>query len=409
MPKIFAVILCCCWIIRLSAQNPTGTLVPPDKLVEDTSGQRDLIGIALQITHIHLKKPPHVSGKRVYWSLVPLGTTVPGGGNALITATTAGFYMGERSNTFLSTVTFSPSTNFKGEFTIPFHTNIWSSRNAWNYSGDYKVMIFPQFVWGLGGNTPPSGKELIRYTAVRIYQNALKKISGKPFLFGGIGYYMDYHINIRPMEDTLDLAKFARYSQGTAIHSNSFSSGMTFNLLYDSRNNLLNPLPGWYYNVIFRINPRFLGSDDLWYSLYGDVRKYISFNPRSQNVLAFWSYLWTTLGSNPPYLDLPAITWDAYQRSGRGFYPARYMGKTLWDLEAEYRRSITPDELLGFVVFGNMNAVSEPGTGEFAYLHAAAGAGLRVKFNKHSGTNFCVDVAASKGYWAVYLNLGEAF
>jgi hypothetical protein len=37
------------------------------------------------------------------------------------------------------------------------------------------------------------------------------------------------------------------------------------------------------------------------------------------------------------------------------------------------------------------------------------GAGLRVKFNKHSGTNVCVDVAGSKGYWAVYLYLGEAF
>jgi len=409
MPKIFALVLCCCWILRLSAQNPTGTLVPPDRLVEDTTGQRDLIGIALQVTHIHLKKPPQVEGRRVYYSLIPLGTSVPGGGNALITATTAGFYLGARSNTFLSTVTFSPSTNFKGEFTLPFRTNIWSARNTWNYSGDYRLSIYPQFIWGLGGNTPPSRKVLIRYTYIRVYQNALKRISGKPFLFGGIGYNLDYHHNIRPMNDTLDLAKFVGYSHGVNAHDNSLSSGITFNLLYDTRNNLFNPMPGWYYNVVFRIDPKFLGSDDNWYSLYGDVRKYISFNPFHQNVLAFWSYLWTTLGSNAPYLDLPAITWDAYQRSGRGFYPGRYTGKTLWDLEAEYRRSITSDELLGFVVFANMNSVTEPGTREFDFLHAAAGAGLRVKFNKHSGTNFCVDFAASKGYWAIYLNLGEAF
>ena len=409
MPKFFAVVLCCCSIARLSAQNPTGTLVPPDKLVEDTTGQRDLIGIALKITHIHIKKPPAVRGKRVYYSLVPLGTSIPGGGNALITATTAGFYLGDRSNTFLSTVTFSPGTNFKGQFTLPLRSNIWSSRNAWNYSGDYRWTYYPQYIWGLGGNTPPSRKVLIRYTYVRVYQNALKRISGKPYLFGGIGYDLDYHINIRPANDTLDLARFAGYTYGTRDRSNSVSSGITLNLLYDSRVNLLNPLPGWYYNVVLRVNPKFLGSDDLWYSLYGDARKYISFDHWHQNVLAFWSYLWTTLGSNPPYLDLPAITWDAYQRSGRGFYPGRYRGKTLWDFETEYRRSITSDELLGFVVFGNMNSVTEPGTRKFAYLHAAAGAGLRVKFNKHSGTNLGMDVAASKGYWAVYFNLGEAF
>jgi hypothetical protein len=409
MPKIFAVILCCCWIVRLSAQNPTGTLVPPDKLVDDTTGQRDLIGVALKVTHIHIKKPPEIKGRRVYYSLVPLGTSVPGGGNALITATTAGFYLGDRTNTYLSTITFSPGTNFKGEFTLPLRPNIWSSNNAWNYGGDYRVTFYPQYIWGLGGNTPPSRKFLIRYTYVRVYQNALKRIGGRPFLFGGVGYNLDYHINIRPDNDTLNLGRFTGYSHGTNIHANSLSSGITFNLLYDTRKNLFNPFPGWFYNVIFRVNPKFLGSDENWYSLYGDARKYISFSQKHQNVLAFWSYLWTTLGSNAPYLDLPAITWDAYQRSGRGFYPGRYSGKTLWDFEAEYRRSITSDELLGFVVFMNMNSVTEPGTHEFDYLHAAAGAGLRVKFNKNSGTNLCVDFAASKGYWAVYLNLGEAF
>jgi len=56
-----------------------------------------------------------------------------------------------------------------------------------------------------------------------------------------------------------------------------------------------------------------------------------------------------------------------------------------------------------------MNSVTQPRTNNFAYLHAAAGAGLRIKFNKHSGTNFGMDFAASKGYWALYFSLGEAF
>ncbi len=407
MPKVFAALFCCLWSLSVLAQNPTGTLVPSSRLVKDTSGQRDIIGIFLQVSHIHLKKPPKVEGRRVYYSLVPLSNAVPGGGTALVTSTTAGFYLGDRKTTYLSNLTFSPSTNFKGEYNLPFRTNIWEPNNAWNYSGDYRLTFYPQYTWGLGGNSAPSNKELMRYTYVRFYQNRLKRI--KEYLFAGIGYDLDWHINIRPDNDTVNLGQFTKYSNGVANHANSLSSGLTLNLLYDTRNNSLNPLPGWYYNIVFRVNPKFIGSEYEWSSLYVDARKYISFNEKHQNTLAFWSYLWTTFGTNPPYLDLPAIGWDSYQRSGRGFYPSRYTGRSLFDLEAEYRRSITPDELLGFVVFANANSVTEAQINNFAYIHAAAGAGLRIKFNKHSGTNVCIDFAASKGYDAIYLNLGEAF
>src|SRR5437763_770937 len=98
MPKVFALaaaLIFCCLSNWLRAQNPTGTLVPPDKLVEDTTGLRDIIGIALKISHIHIKKLPKVDGKRVYYSIIPLGSSVPGGGEALITSTNAAFKLGD--------------------------------------------------------------------------------------------------------------------------------------------------------------------------------------------------------------------------------------------------------------------------------------------------------------------------
>ncbi len=409
MLRSLLALFCCFWSLCLFAQNPTGTLVPPDKLEVDTSGKRDIIGVGMKLFKIHIKKPPRVDGERVYYSIIPLGQSVPGGGEALITSTNAAFNLGDPKSTFLSNVTFSPSTNLRGEWNIPFHSNIWSPDNKWNFEGDYRVTFYPQYTWGLGGNTAPSNKELVRYTYIRFYQSALRRIANKPFLFAGLGYNLDYHINIRPGNDTVNLTKFTGYKYGTGNHSNSFSSGLTFNLLYDTRNNSLNPLPGWYYNVVVRANPKLLGSDQNWYSLYLDARKYISFDPNSWYVLAFWSYLWTTMGTNSPYLDLPAITWDANQRSGRGFYPSRYTGRTLFDFETEYRRSITRDELLGFVVFASANSVTQPNNSQFSYIHGAAGAGIRIKFNKHSGTNFGCDFAASKGYDAVYFSLGEAF
>ena len=112
----------CLW-----AQTPKDMLVAPASSLErDTTGQRDLIGIFLDVTKIQIHHPRAETGRRVYWTVLPLSTSVPGGGNALITSTTAGFYLGDRKDTYLSTATFSPSFNFRGQFNFPIRANIWS-------------------------------------------------------------------------------------------------------------------------------------------------------------------------------------------------------------------------------------------------------------------------------------------
>jgi hypothetical protein len=400
--------LVCLFPYYILAQNPAGMINPASTTtVVDTNGQRDLIGIVAHALRFHPKGPPHVDGRRVYFSLLPLTTSVPGGGNALVTSTQVGFYMGNRESTYLSNITFSPSLNLRGQFNLPLHSNIWSANNEWNYQGDTRFSIYPQYTWGLGAEQPDDHKLTIRYQYIRLYQNALKRV--KPYLFAGFGYDMDYNIRIHTDIDTLSLTKFSAYPYGTTNNTSSFSSGITFNLLYDTRNNSINPLPGTFFNVIYRVNPQFLGSNTNWHSLYLDARKYIALNPMGQNVLALWSYFWTTLGSNPPYLNLPAIGWDPNQRSGRGFYPGRYIGRALYYAEAEYRRDITYDGLFGFVVFGELVTATEPDTHEFSTLHPAAGTGLRIKFNKRSASNVGIDFAFSNAYNTVSINLGEAF
>jgi hypothetical protein len=393
----------------LFGQTPKDMLIKPADSLQrgDTTGQRDLIGIFLDVTKIRIHHPRSEAGRRVYFTALPLSTSVPGGGNALITSTQAGFYLGDRKQTYLSTVTFSPSFNFRGQFNFPFRANIWSADNKWDYQGDMRFSIYPQYVWGLGGDHPEDRKILVRYSYYRLYGSVLKRIT--PYLLFGPGYDLDYNIHIRPDIDSVDIGKFTGYKYGTVNHSNSFSHGFTLNLLFDTRYNLFNPVPGMYFNAVYRINPSFLGSNTTWYSMYLDWRKYIAFSNKGQNMLGIWSYYWTTLGSNAPYFILPAIGTEPYQRSGRGIYPLRYVGKSLFYAETEYRRDITRDGLFGFVVFANMNTVSEPTSHQYAYLHPAAGAGLRIKFNKHSGSNLGIDYGVSKHYSAVYFSLGETF
>lgn len=162
--------------------------------------------------------------------------------------------------------------------------------------------------------------------------------------------------------------------------------------------------------MVYRFSPQFLGSNTNQSSLYFDLRRYLVYSNVKQNMLAFWFFWWTGLNNNTPYLDLPSIGWDPYQqRSGRGFDQNRYRGKGLLYAETEYRKDITGNGLFGYVLFANINSVTEKNSNRYAYLHLAAGAGLRIKFNKSSATNIGIDYGFSKNYSGLYINLGETF
>src|SRR5690606_41326624 len=98
-------------------------------------------------------KPEEIKRERnrkVYFSILPLSTEIPGGGRALITSTTAGFYLGDRKTAYLSTATVAPYFDFKGRFGLPLRTSIWLKDNSWNIRGDTRLRGYPECTWGLG-------------------------------------------------------------------------------------------------------------------------------------------------------------------------------------------------------------------------------------------------------------------
>ena len=247
----------------------------------------------------------------------------------------------------------------------------------------------------------------MNYKYIRFYQAALKRI--RTHLYVGLGYDLDYHFNIG--SDTgVNLQTFTRYPYG--LSGNSLSSGITFNLLYDTRNRNIYPFPGVYLNMVYRINPGFMGNTNSWQSVFLDIRKYLQLNkptkPNQQNLLAFWTFLWLNSNTGTPYLDLPSTGWDEYNRSARGFDQNRYRGNALYYFETEYRRDITNNGLFGFVVFSNINTVSGSGT-MFTSWHPAGGLGLRIKISKADNSNFAIDYAFSRGYRTILFNFSETF
>jgi outer membrane protein assembly factor BamA len=404
--------LCTFGAIPLKAQTDTARSVPDSSAAVP---QKDVGDIIKRIFH---KPKPAVPGeyvkpdssRKIYYSLLPgLGYALQTGFTLAFTTNVA-FYTGKRSTTNLSSITAIALYSQYKQFFTPIISNIWLPGNNFGFSGDWRYYHYPSLTFGLGGHTSLSNPDHLDYSYFRFYETAFRKIKGN--FFGGIGYNLDYHWNIHDLDAEKGAnTDFQKYEG--SVPGRSVSSGISLNLLYDTRKNPNNPEPGHYFNAVYTPHLQALGSDRNWQSLLLDFRKYIRLPFDSKNTLAFWNMYWLTLSGKPPYLDLPGTGWDTYNNMGRGYIQGRIKGNNLLYLETEYRFRISQNGLFGGVVFANIETVSnwpQSSSPDFDKLYPAAGLGIRLKANKLSNTNFSIDYAVgiggSKGFM---LNLGEAF
>jgi outer membrane protein assembly factor BamA len=224
--------------------------------------------------------------------------------------------------------------------------------------------------------------------------------------FYGLGFRYDRIYNQLPGAAPLTPSSFERYSIGT--NESLHSTGITFNILYDDRRNSVNPRKGGYASAVVRSNPALFGNSLIWSGLYLDARKYVSLSSSKRRILAFWAMYWGSFGS-VPYLLLPATSTDFYGQTGRGYTFARFRGREMLYVESEYRFDISSSGLFGGVFFCNVQSFSEPDTEKFEKFLPATGAGIRIKLNKKSNTNFGLDFTYGLDGFAFNALLGEAF
>ena len=375
------------------------------------ANQRDVIDYGYLLLHKNIAKrtdsSKHNPG-RLYISAVPAAGYSTATGFAGILSGNVAFYSHNSLTANLSTITGYISYTAKKQLILPIQSSIWTDDNKFNFVGDYRYLNYVQGSYGLGSFSSLNNEYTLLYQYIRFYQFALRNI-GHDFM-AGIGYQLDYHWDIRetdlPPSGRTDIQRYG-YSYNTT------SSGLSADLLYDTRKNSLNAQKGVYFNAILRQNLKVLGSDSNYASLIVDLRKYITLPGSSHNVLALWSYNWFTLNGKPPYLDLPSTGWDVNNNTGRGYVQSRFRGRNMMDLEAEYRIRLTRNGFLGMVVFGNAETFGVFNTKAnhiFAEISPAAGAGLRIKLNKFSGANICLDYGfGADGSRGFYVNLGEVF
>lgn len=312
-----------------------------------------------------------------------------------------------RPNANLSAMTGTMAYTQNGQAIFTATSSVWSHDNRFLFTNDWRLMRYPQATYGLGMYTSTERRVVdMDYSYLRAYQSVLTRVA--PNLYAGAGYALDLRWDIRSYNSRHELTRISGYQYG--VTGQSVSSGPMLAMTYDNRANAINPERGTYANAVLRINLQFLGSDDNYQLLLIDVRKYLHLNSTTDNILALWSYNNLTLGGNPPFLDLPSTGWDINGNVGRGHIQGRFRGKQFLYAEAAYRFHITANRLLGGVVFANVQSVNELKSNRFERIAPAVGTGLRVKMNKFSRTNLCIDYGLGlDGTGGLFFNLGEVF
>jgi len=366
--------------------------------------QKDIVDVIFGSKRDSLFQKRDPEKNKLFFSLMPLSGSSGGEGGIGISTVNVSFFLGDPSTTRLSNITFYPTTNFNSYVQFRALPNLWFEKNLWNIPGKLELAYNSQDNYGLGGNTPSDSLFVIQYQLTRLYLTCNRLLVKN--LYVGLGYNYDNFYNVSDLSDTNYTTPFEQYEYGNG--ESSLSSGITFNVLIDSRKNSINPLNGLYSNFLLRYNDSWLGSDYKWQSLYFDTRKYISLSNNRHRTLALWGLCWATWGE-VPYLNLPGTGLDYSNWSGRGYYKARYRGKKMLYAEAEYRFDLNANGLWGAVVFANAQSFTEPDTEKFEYILPAVGTGLRLKFNKYSDSNLTFDVAVGKDSYNWYFGLNEVF
>ena len=346
---------------------------------------------------------------------------------------TISWRIGDPVYTNLSAATVSGIVTTKRQLIIQVKTNVYTNKNKWFLQGDWRYYIFKFNTYGLGTDigyavpsipevTPsPESKETTVYPMdfnwLKIHQVVTRKITES--LYGGLGYHLDIHTRIEDLELKLDtpgvlVTPHYAYCQLENISPYEYaSSGISLNLIYDTRDNIINPFKGYYVNFNFRQNFKFLGSTQSGSQLWMEFRTYIGLSKRlPRHLIGFWTYGSFNTGGTIPFLDLPSTGFDQMNISGRGYIQGRWRGENLMYGEVEYRFPISQcSQVLGGVFFANVTTASnkEMGTRLFQYFRAAAGIGIRVMVSKKNRINLMIDVGWGERSDGVYVTAQEAF
>lgn len=354
-------------------------------------------------------------------------------------APSATWRMGNPETTRLSNFVGNFLYTTKKQWIFSSRSNIYLNENSWILIGDWRYFITSQPTFGLGSSAPNEleahpdlplqqwGEQQMDFRLARFYEAVLKRIADSKFYLG-LGYHLDIHSRISNFLEE-SLPTFGQFSHDYHNEQKGFDpnryvlSGVSINAVMENRDIPVSPYQRNFAWIQYKINPTFLGSDQSSSTLLLDYRHYFNLSQtRKRTILALWGMGNFLVSGDLPYMNLPAIGWDMFGRSGRGYAQGRFRGEQMVYGEAEWRFPLQRNkETFGGVIFVNGASLSSSNPGPmlggsfqgerlFEKINPGYGAGLRVMINKENRTTITADYAfGQKGNSGFYLNINESF
>lgn len=410
------------WLIAITlhpatatAQEPQAESGPQDSERPTAGHEVDLIDLFRMLRHRDApapSEPAREDGPML--AFVPTFSSKPSTGLALGVLAHGAFFLGDPATTGISSAAIGLNFTTKKQASLTARLNVFTRDNRFDIQGDNRFLWTSQDTFGLGLQTTESDAINARFDQFRVSEIVYRAV--QPGLYVGAGLHFNAHRDIRPGNDAegaWDSSPYVEYSQryGFPLDGQT-SNGPAFGVLLDTRDSVINASRGWMAAVTYRPYFEALGSDSAWQQVLLDVRTYRQLKPGGRHTLAMWAYGDFVVDGVAPYFALPSTGNDIYGRTGRGYVEGRFRGDRLAYGELEYRGTLMANGLLGMVAFLNATTVSNRETGEslFDDLAPGGGVGLRVRFNKRSKTNICIDIGWGRGgSRGLYLGLQEAF
>ncbi len=320
------------------------------------------------------------------------------------------------------------------QIAIEARGELFTKGNLWRIRGEVYFNRWPDRNYGLGNDA--NAKVVVRedqetdtlnywpYNSDRWLFNpvVIRRVAPNWYLGGLVD--LEYMTRVRNLDDEVHFLNAAA-EQINEVGIEGTRIGLGWQLLFDSRDNILNPLRGAFAELTSIYYDKAWKSDFTFNSYNLDTRYYL--NTFKNHTLALRSVLSARFSEEP--IQIRALSRVGGRYFLRGYFRGTYQDKHMAAFEAEYRLPFWNEDLdapfgqfwkrLGMTVFAGGAQVNDDFSNfRLNRFNAAVGTGLRILFNKESRLNIRIDVAFalredSNGQGtkqsAFYFYLSEAF
>lgn len=349
--------------------------------------------------------------------------------------------LGSQANTTRSFINFLAIYTTKQQTIIEANWDIFLEENKYRFRGSVGYNQFPDRNYGIGNEAIAQVREFdidngnigsieevnyLRYDIDRFFIKpvALKQVADN--LFTGFSLDIESQYNYQIIPDSVALVEGGESIRLLESNITGLRSGIGLNLIWDERDNIINPRKGHYVELSNTYYTNLLGSDYDYVNLRIDARKY--WNPIKNHTLAIRGNTYFTFAESGE-VPIRGLSRVGGNDLVRGYFRGTYQDRNLVSFQSEYRLPFWKDDVdaplykfwkrLGVVAFaGGAQVFGDEESFDISQFNYSVGAGLRILFNPETKLNLRIDYGLGLSPDAngqdgrqsgVYFFLSEAF